>query len=118
VLFVPLAERQNDWLVLQSSAERLHERPKLVRNMGPRVDDTHMRARHGTHRRNQLGLRAKYSHKKSSRCSRTFQHLLFDHELVFRVGMRARSDNGTARIHGTGRRWESWLAVSPPAKSL
>jgi len=49
------------------------------------------------------------SRKSASRCSRPFHHPLFDHELVFRVGMRARSEKGTVRIHGSGRRSQEWL---------
>jgi hypothetical protein len=55
------------------------------------------------------GLRATCSRDKSSRCSRAFQPLLFDHDLVSRVGMQGKSGRVTPLIHGTGWRWRSWL---------
>src|ERR1019366_10138282 len=64
----------------------------------PPVDGTHRRVRNGTLRRNQLGLQAKCSRNESNRCSRTFQHLRFDHELVCRVGTQEKSGKATARI--------------------
>src|SRR5439155_116209 len=52
-----------------------------------------------THRR-----AAKCFRKKSNRCLRMLQPLLFDHELEFRAGTLVGFAKGTACIHGTGRR--------------
>lgn len=81
-------------------------------------DGTHKHARHGTHRGNPLGLPAKSSQNKSSRCSRTFQPRLFDCKLVYRVGMQARFGTATVRIRDTGRRWRNWLAFREPPEPL
>src|ERR1019366_925554 len=75
-----------------------------------RGDGTHRRARLGTHRSNQLGLRVKCSLKKSSHCLRTFRHPPFDQGLEFPAGTRAGFAKATARIHGTGWRWRNSLA--------
>jgi hypothetical protein len=85
----------------------------------PPVDSTQRHARHGMPRSNQLGLRARCSHNKSSRCSRAFQHLRFDHELVSLAGMQAGFGKATSLIHGTGWRWRNSLEFprmldSPP----
>lgn len=76
----------------------------------PRGDDTLRHTRHGTHRGNQLGSRAKCSRNKFSRCLLIFPHLRFDHALASRVGMQAGSGKTTSRIRGIGRHWRDWLA--------
>ena len=106
-LSVPLAERRNAWLALQTWAAWLRGARKLVPNTWPRVDDTHRHAWNGTHRDNQLGLPAKCSRNKPCHSLRIFQPLRFDHELMCRAGMRARSGTATARIRGIGRRWQN-----------
>src|ERR1039458_8626155 len=52
---------------------------------------------------------AKCSRNKSNRCSRTFQHLRFDHESASRVGTRAESGKAIAHIQGIGSRWRNSL---------
>jgi hypothetical protein len=81
-----------------------------MRSNGPRGDDTHRRARNGTHRNNQPGSRAKCSRNKSNRCSRAFQHLLFDHGLEYPAGTPAAFVRATARIHDTGWHWPNLWA--------
>jgi hypothetical protein len=102
------AERRTDWLVLRSSAVWRHAARKHELNMWLRVDGTLRNARHGTNRGNHLGLRAKCSRNKSSRCLKIFQPLRFDHVSVSRAGTQARSGKATVHIHGTGRRWPTW----------
>jgi hypothetical protein len=91
---------------------------KLVPNMWHRGDGTHRHVRHGTHRSNQLGLRAKYSRNESSRYSRVFQHQPFDHGLEFPAGTRAGFAKATVRIHGTGWRWRDLLAFQRAGEQL
>ena len=73
------------------------------------------RARPGTYQTNQLGLPAKCFRKKSNRCLRMLQPLLFDHELEFRAGTLVGFAKGTARIPGTGKRLRNWLELSRDA---
>jgi hypothetical protein len=116
VLIVQSVERRNVWLALQALAEWLHASRELVPSMSLRVDDTHRRARRGTHRRSQLGLQVKCSRNESNHCSRTFPPLRFDHELVSRVGMQVESGEAIAHIRGIGRRWDSWWVFSLDAR--
>jgi hypothetical protein len=60
-------------------------------------------------------LTSKYSPDKSSRYSRKFQRLRFDHELASRVGMRVKFGEATDRIRGTGGRWRNWWAWLKPS---
>src|SRR5271169_143097 len=110
VVIAPLTARPNALRMPRELGAKLRAARKLVPDMPPRGDGTHRRARHGTHPANQLGSPAPCFRERSNRCSRAFQHRRFDHELVSRVGTRARSGKATARIRGTGWRWRSLSA--------
>src|SRR6266566_4077454 len=75
--------------------------PKPVCDMQNRNVGMRTRAPRGMHPASQLGSRAKSSCKKSNRCSRTFQHLPFDHDWEFLAGTLGGFDKVIARIHGT-----------------
>src|SRR2546422_7528151 len=93
------------WMQLESVVWR-HAAPKLGPNIWPRVNGTHKHARNGTHRSNQTGLPAKYSRDKSSRYSQRCHHPLLRDESRFRAGTLGASARATARIRGTGWRWQ------------
>jgi hypothetical protein len=93
---------------LESVAQR-HAAPKLVQNTWPLGDGTQKQFLHGTNQCNPLGLPAKCSSNKSSRCSLAFQHPRFVHRSTFLAGTRLGFAKATARIRDIGLRWLVWL---------